>query len=122
MTAMGFLDRYLVFADRSRRKGFALSVVSSPDEAKRLVAEIASSLSKLSDEEKTLFLSNLGELKDALHQRCEVLKSEIDQNREELARITRTLFACNAYALAATSARRSSVKPAPSASRDSSCR
>ena len=115
---MSFLDRYLVFADRSRRKGFALPVVAGPDEAMRLAAEIADSLSRLSADERALFLSNLGDLKQALKQRCEVLKTEIDQNRAELSRITRTLFACNAYALAASSMRRSGKARLP----DTPCR
>jgi predicted nucleic acid-binding Zn-ribbon protein len=114
---MSILDHYLLSADRSRRKGFGLPLITDQDEARQLATEIAQALSRLSDEERVLFLSNLGDLKEALKQRCEVLKQEIEQNRAELARITRTLFACNAYAIAASHARRNrAVDPTSNAS------
>jgi hypothetical protein len=102
---MSLLERCLLAARRSRHSGYRRSVLSGPDEAVRLAAEIADALRQMSDRDRTLFLSDLGELKEALRLRCEVLKQDIEQNRAELMRLTRTLVACNAYALAASKTR-----------------
>jgi hypothetical protein len=95
---MSNIHKYIRKASASERADFDLPVIDTPEEALRVVRDVAEQLKHLPNEERLSLLSDLCELSKALTGRIERLQQELAVNRAKLhdARVSRR--ACASYA------------------------
>jgi hypothetical protein len=86
-----------VRAERCRTSTFALPVVSTVDEARRLAQEIADQLAGLSGREALLCLASLHDVQAVLATRVVRLQDEMASTRRELRLVTEAGRACRSY-------------------------
>jgi hypothetical protein len=94
-----------VRAERCRTSTFALPVVSTVDEARRLAQEIADQLAGLSGREALICLASLHDVQVVLATRVARLQDEMASTRRELRLVSDADRACRRYGATAAGAR-----------------
>jgi hypothetical protein len=95
---MGGVERLRLRAERSRRGGHGVPVVSTAEEARALARSVAEGLAAAPDRDRLLLLASLHEVQAALASRMSRLESEIGDSRERIAAVNRGLTAHASYA------------------------
>jgi 4-diphosphocytidyl-2C-methyl-D-erythritol kinase len=94
---MGTIERLRLRAERSRRIGGDVPVVSTVEEARALARGVAEGLAAVSEDDRLLLLSSLHEVQTALASRLERLEVEMGEGRERIAAVNRGLSAHVGY-------------------------
>lgn len=100
---MADILRYVGKARASRNANFGVPIITSPDEARRLAAEIGEALARMSPSERLSLFSDLQVLSDALDGRVRRLSADLAENRLKLEHLRRGRRACLSYAQSAAS-------------------
>lgn len=102
---MSIVVELRVRAERCRTSTFALPVVATVDEARRLAQQIADQLAGLSDREALICLASLHDVQAVLATRVARLQDEMASTRRELRLVSDAGRACRRYGQTAAGAR-----------------
>jgi hypothetical protein len=101
---MSELGRYLRKAKAAKAAGFSLPVITSDEDAVRVVREAGAQLAQLAPAQRLALLSDLKELSMLLSDQMEHLDREMAQIREKLSQARSSRLACYSYARSAVAA------------------
>lgn len=94
---MDDLQPYLARAAKARRNAAGQVLVATPEEARALARKVSAQIAGLSDGQKLLLFSDLGDLHEALKARLRHLDEEMEADRGRLDALGRNLRACGLY-------------------------